>query len=93
MTAPATDTAPAGDVVHQPELPNGGIPTVVDVKATTLYKDSACTIKAGTLDALRTLPLLYKYPGFGKGHWAVVHAKTVFYVFDSAFVPGTSRPA
>ncbi len=84
---------PTGDVVNQPELPNGNIPMVVDVNATTLYKDSNCTIKAGTLDARRTLPLLYKYPGFGKGHWCVVHGGVPFYVLDSAFVPNSSRPA
>jgi hypothetical protein len=93
-TAPPTDTPPpAGDVVLQPELPDGGIPTVVDCKTgTVLYKDSNCTIKGGTLGAVRTLPLLYKYPGFGKGHWAVVHDKTVWYVLDSSFI-GPGRPA
>ncbi len=80
--------------MRQPELPlPDGAPAVVDVKGgSMLYRDSDCTIKAAPLGADRTLPLLYKYPGFGKGHWLVVHGGDGWYVLDSAF-KGPGRPA
>jgi hypothetical protein len=89
-----TALAPEEDTVKAPELPlPDGVPAVADVRGgTVLYKDSDLGAVYGSLGADRTLPVVGKIPGFGEGHWVVVHNNVAHYVEDAAFM-GPFRPA